>query len=685
MNDGVWTLQRLALELIAAKRPPDEILDRLCELVQEIVPNGIASVMRLDAARNELTFRNAPSAPACVLEAFGVLTPGPLSGSCGSSVHARKMVAVEDTSTDPRWETLRAVAKVYEIRSCWSVPIFLDEDRIGGTFAISRSITGTPKDDERQLLELAAYLAGIVLRIEETEARADEQNARLRAIVECSEDPIFVKDRDGRYQLVNEAEAKHRGVAASELIGKTDLEIYENESISAALAADRKVLETGRSIVHELEVRSVVDDERREYLIRKDPLRDASGEIVGIVGIARDLTETRRVERAMQQAQKLESLGILAGGIAHDFNNMLVGVLANASVLESATSLGDDERRCIGAIRRASERAADLTTRMLQYAGKRAPERRTIAMEELVDEIPVLLSTAVSSRVSLCTEIEPGLPAISADPVQMRQVLMNLTLNASEACGDSGGEVVLRAQLRRDCMPEIETVADTERRDWMLIEVSDNGCGVDRETLGRMFDPFFTTKATGRGLGLAAVLGIVGSHGGHLDVDSTLGQGTTFRIWLPAEATGVVTNDDVEPPSVRKQSGRILVVEDEAMVTDVLARILHHHGGYDVDGAEDGLKGLEAFEAAPDDSFCTIIVDCTMPSMDGRQLIARIRQQDSRVPIVMTSGLPEADARAGCSDDHIDAFLSKPFSSHDVMTAVEAARERRAARTNGSG
>ncbi|MFN3242643.1 MAG: ATP-binding protein [Planctomycetota bacterium] len=675
MNDAIHALQRSVLEQVAARRPTSEILDRLCELIQQAVPHGLATVMRYDAVQNSLTFCNAPSAPAEVLEAFGVLTPGPFAGSCGSSVFERQMVAVFDTSTDPRWQNLREVAATYGIKACWSVPIFLDEQTIAGTFAISRTVAGSPSDEQRKLLELAAYLAGVAIRIERTEGRAAEQSNLLRAVIDCAEDPIFVKGIDGRYRLVNEAEARHRGLSCEQMVGRSDEDLYGLEQMRESIEYDRRVVATNESIVHELEVTSKVDGEQREYLIRKDPLRDDDGSVVGIVGIARDLTERRRVERAMQQAQKLESLGVLAGGVAHDFNNLLVGMMANAALIEESHEVPDELRKSATDIRIASQRAAELTSQLMQYAGKRQPARQALDLAELLGEIPTLLPGTVCQRSRLVIDLEPDLPVIAADPVQIRQVLMNLILNAADAYEGSDGVVRVRARLRRGWRPTSRLATlEASQQDWLEITVEDEGSGMDRDTQARIFEPFFTTKDSGRGLGLAAVLGIISGHGGCLDVRSRPGEGTTFWISLPATPAGAVL-----PPAPRQgcpsaADGRVLVVEDEEVIGSVMKRILARQGlGAEV--AADGESGLRRIEAEPN-GFDLLIFDFTMPGLDGAELARRVRALGVDAPIVLTSGLGEMEARAACAHGTVDAFLCKPFTPSDVAAAIAEARTR---------
>ena len=678
MSKPVLSLQRLVLEDIAAGRPGTETLDRICKLVEEIVPGGLASVMRSVPERGTLVYSNAPSLSPEVLATCGELTPGALSGTCGAAFFERRMVVVEDTSVDPRWQSLRDVAERFGIKSCWSVPIRFDEHTLVGTFAVSLREHAAPTDEQRELLEVAAYLASVVLRVEKAEAATREQTTLLHAVLEGSEDAIFVKDRDGRYLLANRAEARDCGCSPQEMIGKRDGELYGNPLASKAVEGDRHVLETGRSVVHELEVASRHDGVVREYLVRRDPLRDGAGKVIGVVGIARDVTETRRAERALQQAQKLESLGVLASGIAHDFNNLMVGVLGNASLLEDVQQWSDDLGEVVADIRAAAERSVELTAQLMQYAGKRKPERTAVQLPELLREVPHLLGKAFEQSATLEFDFPDELPPVAGDPVQLRQVMMNLILNAGDALAAAerdAGRIQVRAARCQGTMPtgELLPAAPRDTRDWVLVEIADNGVGMDRETRARIFDPFFSTKATGRGLGLAAVLGIIGAHRGCLSVASTPGEGTRFSIWLPvAEVDCVLAPKPTARRGAAGARGRALIIDDEDVVRDAAGRLLRKVG-YEPVLAGDGASGVDAFARA-EGRFDLVLLDLTMPGMGGHEVLRRLREIAPEVPVVLTSGLGEIACREAVGDQVVDAFLPKPFGVHDIEAMVERVR-----------
>ena len=679
MSDETLRLLRATLELLAAKRSTEETLNQICKLVEEIVPEGLASVMRLDRSRDKLQFRNTPNIPACVIADFGELTPGKLAGSCGTAAFTGQIQLVEDTWTDPRWESLREVAKKYGIRACWSVPVFGEDQMVLGTFAISRMVPGLPTAEQQSLLELAGYLASVTIRIDDADRAVRDNHDLLQAVIECAEDPIFVKDRDGRFQLVNRAEARNRGCTPEQMIGALDSTLYADDEVERSREVERRVLEEGESVVQEIEVRSRVDGQLREYMIQKDPIRNANDEITGLVGIGRDLTELRRVQRAMQQAQKLESLGVLAGGIAHDFNNLLVSVLSTAALLEQDADGSESMSQGLATIRVAAERARELTQQLLQYAGKRAPRHRLLDLRALLLDMPGLLSGSLSKNVELKYDLPDDLPMVEADPVQIQQVVMNLLLNAAEAYGESSGRIEARARVVTDTTPDGPNVHDARPGDWILLEIEDEAVGMSAETLGRIFDPFFTTKTSGRGLGLAAVQGIVHSHHGHLDVDSESGRGTRFRVWLPHEPAESTPQTAPTPSTFDATTGpesspRVLVAEDEPLVADTIQLVLRRLG-YEVVVATDGQKALDAFRAASP-RFNLVIADYTMPSFRGTELARRLRAENTETPIVITSGLSELDVRED-SGESFDTFLPKPFTPAEIQKSIERAQALR--------
>jgi PAS domain S-box-containing protein len=319
---------------------------------------------------------------------------------------------------------------------------------------------------------------------------------------------------------------------------------------------------------------------------RGDVIRNEEGRILRVVGAVLDITEQHlaaeekaAIERRLQESQKLESLGILAGGIAHDFNNLLTGILGNTSLMRLDLPEDSPVLPCVQAIEHTSRRAADLCKQMLAYSGKGRLLVQHLDLNEITRETAQLIHPSISKDATLEFDLAPDLPAISADGTQMRQIIMNVVINASDALGENPGVIRLTTGLLEgDAAMLSDAVLSPEviGGDFVFLAISDTGCGMTPDVREKIFDPFFTTKFTGRGLGLAAVLGIVRGHGGALKVTSTLGQGSTFQLLLPC-AAGVA--DALRPGtapvfSTWRGTGTVLVVDDEETVRGVASRSL---------------------------------------------------------------------------------------------------------------
>ncbi|HEU4566375.1 MAG TPA: response regulator, partial [Gemmatimonadaceae bacterium] len=379
----------------------------------------------------------------------------------------------------------------------------------------------------------------------------------------------------------------------------------------------------------------------------------------------RAAVERAALEAKMLQAQKAESLGILAGGIAHDFNNLLVGMLANADLLRREVAPGGEAAEMIGAIRGAARRAAELTHQMLAYAGRGRLVVEQVDVAQLVREMLALLRSAVPRTIAFDFHAAPAPAPVEADATQLRQVVMNLITNAAEAIGDGAGHVVVRVGTETAPQRELRLLHAAPDMPasgpYVVLEVTDDGCGMDPSLLGRIFDPFYTTKFTGRGLGLAAMLGIVRAHRGGVQVLTTPGRGTRFLVYLPLAGSDAREPRPAaaapEAPAAAVRS-RVLVVDDEEAVRLSLARILRKRG-YEVVLADDGPAALDA--ARGEGAFDIILMDVTMPIMDGPAAARALRASGVDAPIILMSGYAEEELSRRGIMTHADAFLGKPF------------------------
>ncbi len=533
---------------------------------------------------------------------------------------------------------------------------------------------------ESQRDELRATKLALAREIERREALEEELRAReqrLEAILDNSPAYIFVKDRDFRYVQVNR-QFENLGRSEDAFLGKDDFEVFDAETARRLRANDQAVL-SSRAPIQARE--SMLDGARtRHFLAVKFPVFDGSGAIEGVGGIATEITdmiaadeERERMEAKMREAQKLESLGVLAGGVAHDFNNLLTGILGNVTL--ALFELGPRHRAAplIEQIEVAALKASDLTRQLLAYAGKGKFNVEPIDLSRLVSEMSTLLHTTVTKKVRLEVDLEAHLPPVEGDASQIHQVVMNLVLNAAEAIGGAEGVVRVRTSLVSappDEHPTAGRVGALPMGRYVKLEVSDTGVGMDGETIGKIFDPFFTTKFAGRGLGLAAILGIVGAHRGAVYVRSVPGAGSTFQVYLPVSEFPARRADAprISPQLEGRFDGTILLVDDEHLSRTATANVLRKLG-FRVIEAEDGYRGVEAFRDHGDD-VRLVLLDLTMPRMGGEEVLAAIRALRRDVPVVAMSGFSRDDVSRRFGSLPPSGVLEKPFGVDELVFEV---------------
>ncbi|HVX66498.1 MAG TPA: PAS domain S-box protein [Bryobacteraceae bacterium] len=498
--------------------------------------------------------------------------------------------------------------------------------------------------------------------------RADEAVQRLAAIVQSSDDAIIGKNLDGIIQSWNLGAERIYGYSDQEAIGQPMTMLLPPDRPDEESAILSR-LHRGERVDHFETVRLRKDGRLIDVSMTISPIRDELGRITGASSVTRDITERRRFEEQIRETQKLESLGVLAGGVAHDFNNLLVGIMGNASLALETLREDHPARRMLEGVLQASERATSLTQQLLAYSGKGRFVVQPIDMSQLIREIVALIQTSISKSVRVRFELDDNLPPIDADVAQIQQLVMNLVINGAEAIGDASGIVTIRTAV------ESRDGHDPGAPDrFVRLEVEDTGCGMDPATRERMFDPFFTTKFTGRGLGLAAALGIVRGHRGEIEVDSTPGQGTRFRVVFPASRGAAAQAASRSVTEVRGGHGTVLVVDDEEIVRATAQATLERYG-YEVLLAADGEEALACLRRAP--QIEVVLLDLTMPVMSGEEALYEMRRMRPDLRVVLSSGYNEVEAIRRFEGQGLSGFLQKPYTSDvlaEKMRSVMAAR-----------
>lgn len=536
------------------------------------------------------------------------------------------------------------------------IPLRDDRNEVTGLISISRNIT------ERRRIQ----------------AELQREHAFLRTLIDTLPDFVYVKDLAGRYLLTNRANLRLLGLPTVEAaIGKTVRDLFPPEVADLYEADDRRVL-AGESLLNREHPARFPDGSEGFILTTKVPIRDAEGRVTAVFGVSRDVTDLHRMQREREEmhrrlnhSQKLESLGELAGGVAHDFNNILTVILNNAILAKMHPEEAALQRECLEQIEHAAARAAHLCNQMLAYSGRGQFVVEPICLRELVDDTLPLVRSSISRRAELEVLAEPCDAVTQADVTQIRQIILNLVINASDALGNEPGRIRIVTGLMAADGDYLKTCAlapEGASGQFVFLEVSDTGCGMSAETMARIFEPFFSTKFTGRGLGLAAVLGIVRGHRGAIRVESGLGRGTTFRLLLPA-TFGVVPKPlarPAKPVTKGSSTGRVLVVDDEDRVRSVICRSIEK-AGYTAVPAASGQEALEILGERHRD-FAVVLLDLTMPGMDGQQVFEAARALNGQLPVLLMSGFSESEATAKFAGQGLAGFIQKPF---EVSALVE--------------
>jgi PAS domain S-box-containing protein len=492
----------------------------------------------------------------------------------------------------------------------------------------------------------------------------EKSNEQITSILENLSDGFIAFDREWRCLYVNHIAATLSRSSREQLIGKNLSQWFtENLSPTAVGALEHAMSE--RTRVHFEEFYGPFDS---WFEVDAYPTED------GLAVFGRDVTERKRFNERLQQTQRLESLGVLAGGIAHDFNNLLTGIIGNASLaLEESPS--KPIRTWLQAVMAAGEQATALTRQLLAYAGKGPFVTQPLNLSELVRATSDLVQTSIPQTVQLHLHLSENLPAIEGDVAQLQQLIMNLVINAAEAIEEGRtGSVTVTTSLRQiDEMYIQQTFTPDEISPgaYIFLEVADTGCGMDEATIGRIFEPFFTTKFAGRGLGLAAAIGIVRRHKGTLKVYSVPGQGSSFKVLIPAGQREPADLPVARPAQASGGSETILVIDDEEVVRGT-ARATLERLGYTVILAENGPRGIQRFRQSRA-RISLVLLDLTMPEMPGEEVLEKLKAIRPDIPVILSSGFSEREVTRRLSGKGSARFLQKPYTASQLAQQVRSA------------
>ncbi|GFE60581.1 response regulator [Geobacter sp. AOG2] len=488
-------------------------------------------------------------------------------------------------------------------------------------------------------------------------------------------DPIYISDMSGKILNANVQACNELGYSYEELLTKhiTELDAYypDPEEVKALLRnlTDSKLVT--------FETKHLRKDNSQFCVEIHASYINYDG-YPAIMGVARNVDERKKaaqehlkLEQQLLHAQKLESLGVLAGGIAHDFNNILTSIIGNADLALLRINKESPGVENLHKIEEAATRAADLARQMLAYSGKGKFVIESINLNRLLEDMLHMLEVSISKKAVLRLNLNPDIPAVEADATQIRQIVMNLVINASEAIGDKSGVIAVTTgcmECDKNYLKDVWLVENISQGTYVYLEIADTGCGMDKQTLSKIFDPFFTTKFTGRGLGMAAVLGIVRGHKGTVKVYSEPNKGTTFKILLPASSKPAAISNRASVEHIWKGSGTVLLVDDEETVKDIGTEMLKELG-FTIMTANDGREAIEIFRTTPGISF--VILDLTMPHMDGEQCYRELRQLKPDVKVIISSGFSEQEVTQKFAGKGLAGFIQKPYKLSALKEAIQ--------------
>ncbi len=668
--------QKILKKILDTKIPLCEILEDVVLAIQHQAPAMTGSILLLDEDGKHLLHGAAPDLPADYCKAVDGGAIGPTAGSCGTAAYRKERVVVTDISSDPLWADYTQLADMHNLAACWSQPIKDADGHVLGTFAMYYHHSRSPDARDIRLIEQAAALAANVIK-----RRKEEQElSRLAEILQATSDFVGMSDTHGRTIFINRAGKVLMGYGEDEDLSGLTIADYHSPEVSQQMLQEvlpeleKSGTWRGQTTFLSKHGKEIITD---QLLISH---RDENGVVTRYSTIARDITaqikaeqERATLQSQVEHAQRLDSLGVLAGGIAHDFNNILTAILGNAALAEHKV-LADPEgsMKYLTNIIASSERAAELCKQMLAYSGKGKFVVEVLNLSVMVEEITRLLEVSLAKNITLEYHLMENLPSVEADAAQMQQVIMNLVMNASDAISDKKGSISIATGLidaDRESLASSWLDDELPPGSYVYLEVSDTGCGMDKDIQKKIFEPFFTTKFTGHGLGMSAVLGIVRGHHGAIKVHSTPGQGTTFKVLLPVCDQSVLETTSPTDSDLWQGSGTILVVDDEESIREI-ASVMLENMGFTTLTAIDGKEAVRIYSEHQNE-ITAVLLDMTMPNMDGNTCFIELQKINRNVTVVLSSGYNELEATSRFASQGLAGFIQKPYLPETLQSKMQ--------------
>jgi PAS domain S-box-containing protein len=678
--EALSLLDKAVLEMIMAQRPVAQVLENLCLKIEESSPGLLCSILLLDQRSGTLHGGIGPSLPNAYLEKVNGVKIGPRAGSCGTAAYLQQLVVVTDIAADPLWADCKQFALPHGLRACWSMPIPSRDGKTLGTFACYYGQPRTPDTYHLTLINRASHLAGIAIEYHHTRTELQAAEQRYRTLVERLPAITYIAEVGslGRWHFVSPQIESMLGFSADEWLSDPGIWmrcIHEDDR-QIALAAEKRVQETGE--LYQAEYRMCARDGRILWFRDEANLLEApDGSIPLMQGVLYDITEYKRLEDQLRQAQKMEAVGQLAGGVAHDFNNLLMVIQAHADRILGQLPQTDSSYADAVEIHNATTRAASLTSQLLAFSRKQILQPKVLDLGAVLTEVGKMLERLLGATITMRLEIHPEIGKIKVDRSQLEQAILNLAVNARDAM-PAGGTLAIQARNVHFSETQVWQHSSLPPGSYVALTISDTGVGIDPDAQSRIFEPFFTTKAPGKGtgLGLSMVYGVVKQSDGAITVESVLGRGTTFKIFLPkCDEEAASGQSALAQPEKSTGSETILLVEDQAAIREVISAYLMRLG-YNVLRAPDGEAAL-SIAATQQKSIDLVVTDLLMPNMGGLELATRMKQLHPETRVLFMSGYPDEAIRSreGLTEDV--EIMQKPFSMKSLAAKARSILEHR--------
>ncbi|HUR27768.1 MAG TPA: ATP-binding protein [Planctomycetota bacterium] len=662
--------ERAVLERVARMDSLENVLDALVRGHEALFPRTLGSVLLLDEEGEMLFKCAAPSLPEEYRYAIDGVDVGAGVGS--SAAHSRHTVVVTDIDTDPRWARFSEIARRFELRSCWSTPILSAQGCVLGTFALYGREPRAPEPHELEAIESSARIAALAIERQRAEKASRNAAERLALATKSAQMGIFDYDIESGRLVWDEQMLAIYGVSASEFQGNygawrervhpDDLQAAEN-GVNSSIEGTRPFEATFRILrpdgtIRFLEAATIMQ-------------RDASGRATRMTGVNIDVTEKKQLEAQALRSQRLESVGRLAGGLAHDLNNMLSPMLVGPSMLRDSVQTREG-KSLLDTIESSAQRAASIIRQLLTFSRGTEGERAPTDCSTIIDDMLQIVHETFPRNIKAKRSGSAASWTVIGDATQLHQVLMNLCVNSRDEM-PQGGTLDLRIE-NVEVDAQLAHSHGARPGKFVTIAVIDDGRGIDPKHMDRLFDPFFTTKGVGvgTGLGLATVRGIVKAHGGFVQVQTQLGRGSEFKVFLPAAPAEIpVVGPRIREPNPRGQGELVLVVDDEESIRRV-TRAMLERSGYRVLLATSGEEAL-ALHRAHQGELKLILTDLMMPGMNGETLVRLVRAADPAVRLILMSGDVGVNGQDVAMTTLVHGMLEKPFTMAGILRSMNRA------------